>query len=119
MCIRDRTWSDDFLGDRDPKTWSGSEGLPASVVAQAVYVQSADAGLEVAVASSRSRPTAETMRKAWKARQGGRAAPVLLVVGYPVGNDTRLAICGPAGVDPPVHFDLESPRVERLSLIHI
>jgi hypothetical protein len=109
------TWSDDFLGDRDPKTWSGSEGLPASVVAQAVYVQSADAGLEVAVASSRSRPTAETMRKAWKARQGGRAAPVLLVVGYPVGNDTRLAICGPAGVDPPVHFDLESPRVERLA----
>ena len=52
------TWPDEFLADRDPKTWSGSEGLPASVVAKAVFVQSARRWpRKLPVASSRSRPT--------------------------------------------------------------
>lgn len=55
------------------------------------------------------------MRKAWKARQGGRPSPVLLAVGYPSPDGIVVALCGPAGDEPPVCFDLEPSRVERLA----
>ena len=45
-------------------------------------------GLEVAVVRSHRKPTQDALRNAWKSRQGGRAAPVLLVVLYSNPNST-------------------------------
>jgi hypothetical protein len=89
--------------------------MPTSIKAGQVFLQEADYGLEVAVAEAAKRPTSADMRKAWKARHGGRPSPVLLAVGYPGGDGPAVAVCGPAGQDPPVHFDLDLSRVERLA----
>jgi hypothetical protein len=89
--------------------------MPAPIKAGQVFLQEADYGLEVALAEAAKRPTSAEMRKAWRVRQGGRPSPVLLAVGYPGANGPAVAVCGPAGQDPPVHFDLDLSRVERLA----
>jgi len=108
-------WFDDFLVDRDPRRWKASDGMPASIKPRQVFLQEADYGLEVAVAEAAKRPTSADMRRAWKARHGGRPSPVLLAVGYPSAEGTAAAVCGPTGEDPPVHFDLDLSLVERLA----
>lgn len=108
-------WFDEFLIDREPLRWQGTDGLPASITPGQVFVQEADFGLEVALASAKKRPTTTEMRKAWKARQANRPSPVLLAVGYPTDTGVAVAVCGPAGDEPPVHLDLEPGRVERLA----
>ena len=108
-------WFDEFLVDREPRRWNASDGMPASIKPGQVFLQGADYGLEVAVAEAAKRPTSADMRKAWKARHGGRPSPVLLAVGYPGAEGTAVAVCGPTGEDPPVHFDLDASRVERLA----
>lgn len=108
-------WFDDFLVDIEPKSWRASDGVPASIKPAQVFLQQAAYGLEVAVAEASKRPTTTDMRKAWKARHGGRPSPVLLAVGYPGADGTMIALCGPAGDDPPVYFDLTPLRVERLA----
>ena len=69
-------WFDDFLIDREPVRWHPADGLPASITPGRVFVQAADHGLELAVASATKRPAIADVRKAWKARQGGRPRPV-------------------------------------------
>ena len=56
-------------------------------------------GLEVLVAHSANEPRLPTVRSAWKARHGGRAAPLMLVV---LQGD-KATVCGPAGDDPPAY----------------
>ena len=46
----------------------------------------------------------------WKARRGGRAAPVLLVVLHPGGA----ALCGVSGEEPPIYPKVDAGQVERL-----
>ncbi len=67
-------------------------------------------GLEVAIACASRKPTQDALRTAWKSRQGGRAAPVLLTVLY----GDHAALCGPAGDAPPVFLDLDIGQVERI-----
>jgi len=66
--------------------------------------------LEVAIAASAEAPTATTLRTVWKARLGGRATPLLLVVLY----DCKAALCGPIGDHPPAFVGLDPSRVERI-----
>jgi hypothetical protein len=108
-------WFDEFLSDREPRRWQAGDGMPASIKAGQVFLQEADFGLEVAVAEAARRPTSAEMRRTWRTRQGGRPSPVLLVVGYPGPDGTLVALCGPAGEDPPAHFDLGPSHVERLA----
>ena len=68
------------------------------------------APIEVVVLTSPVQPLVTAIRAAWKARQEGRAAPLLLVAVY--GN--RVAICGPSGDNPPVLTDVELGQAERL-----
>jgi len=67
-------------------------------------------GLEVLVATHPRAPSAQDLRTAWKARHGGRAAPLLLVVLY----GKKAALCGPAGDEPPTRFDLDPGQVDRI-----
>lgn len=108
-------WFDDFLVAREPVRWHSADGMPSSIAPGQVFVQAADYGLEVAAAAATRKPTTADVRKAWKARHGGRPSPVLLAVGYPSADGVVVALCGPAGEDPPVHFDVERSLLERLA----
>jgi hypothetical protein len=66
--------------------------------------------LEVAITESTSAPTVTTLRAVWKARLGGRATPLLLVVLY----DSKAALCGPSGDHPPAFIGLDASKVERI-----
>ncbi len=66
--------------------------------------------LEVLVSSTSSPPNAAVLRSAWKARNAGRAAPLLLVALH----GDRASLCGPAGDDPPAYLDLDRGQVERI-----
>ena len=67
--------------------------------------------LEVLVTRCTAPPAAVTLRTAWKARNAGRAAPVLFVA---LHGDERASLCGPTGDDPPAYLDLDRGQVERL-----
>ncbi len=66
--------------------------------------------LEVVVASTTAPPDATALRSAWKARNAGRAAPLLLVALH----GERASLCGPAGDDPPAYLELDRGQVERI-----
>jgi len=99
-----------FLDDLDlrPLNLEGISDLEPAGLA----IGRGSGGLEIAVTRARSRPTQGTMRKAWAARRGGRAVPVLLVALY----RDHAAICGPGGEQPPVYFDLDQEQAERICL---
>jgi len=66
--------------------------------------------LELLVTTSAAPPNATTLRSAWKARNAGRAAPLLFVVLHA----DRASLCGPAGDDPPTYLGLDRGQVERI-----
>lgn len=66
--------------------------------------------LEVVVAESTAEPRIADVRAAWKKRNAGRAAPLLLVVLY----DSRAALCGPAGEDPPAYPSVDVGQAARI-----
>jgi len=66
--------------------------------------------LEVLVASHHEMPAPPSLRLLWKARKGGRAAPVLVVA---LCGD-KVALCGPGGEDPPVRIGLDPGQVDRI-----
>ncbi len=126
------SWADRFLAARDPDGWSAPEGFPAALTPEEAFFQRCDGrvvpnGLEVVLASSKHRPPAQRMRDGYLMRRGGRASPVLLVVGYPpsasgtpapgsgAGGEVRLAVCGPVGENPAVLMDLDAAAVERVA----
>jgi len=47
--------------------------------------------IEILLATSMHKPSVADVKAAWKARQGGRATPVLLVVHY----GDKVVVCGP------------------------
>ena len=101
----------DFLEDYEHVIgWSAEKKGPAALQPELVFIGSGHHGLEVALAQATSRPRVEDVRKLWKARHAGRPSPVLLVVTH----DSKAAICGPVGDNPPVINDLGIDQVERL-----
>ena len=66
--------------------------------------------LEVLITTALNTPNATTLRSAWKARNAGRAAPLLFVVLH----GERASLCGPAGDEPPAHLELDRGQVERI-----
>lgn len=90
--------------------WTTEKKAPPGLKPEFVFIGSGDHGLEVALADSSARPRVEDVRKLWKARHAGRPSPVLLVVTH----DSKAAICGPVGDNPPVISDLGLDQVERL-----
>lgn len=66
--------------------------------------------LEVLAAESTAEPNLTQIRSVWKARQGGRAAPLLLVV----LNREKAVLCGPSGHEPPTYSGIERGQAERV-----
>jgi hypothetical protein len=66
--------------------------------------------LEVLVARALNEPRLPTVRSAWKARHGGRPAPLLLVVLH----GEKATVCGPAGDDPPAYPGIDIGQAERI-----
>lgn len=84
------------------------EGSPFDAVGLAVGKGSQ--GVEVLVAKSTTTPRLPNVRSTWKARNAGRAAPLMLVVLH----DGRATVCGPAGDDPPAYPAADIGQVERI-----
>jgi hypothetical protein len=66
--------------------------------------------LEVVVADNPTEPRLPDLRSFWQTRQGGRAAPLMLVVLH----GDKATLCGPAGDEPPVHPNLDCGQADRL-----
>jgi hypothetical protein len=77
-----------------------------------LYIGQGALGLEVAVYSTNTRPSAGTLQGAWRARHGARAAPVLIVVLH----GGQASVCGPTGEDLPIHVDKDARMIERLCI---
>lgn len=103
-----RTSEPRFLEGLPLRRVSLAAGIPFDAVGLALGVGASP--LEVLVATSATTPSATTLRSAWKARNAGRAAPLLLVV----LNGERVSLCGPTGEDPPAYLGLDRGQVERL-----
>lgn len=86
--------------------------LPSTVAFSAVGLAlgQGTSPLEVLVATNTAPPNAAALRSAWKARNAGRAAPLLFVVVH----GERVSLCGPAGEDPPAYLALDRGQVERI-----
>jgi hypothetical protein len=97
-----------FLADRVPRpmTLASGPGLTPS----ALHIGHGQNAFEVAVLTASRKPTASALQAAWKTRRGGRASPVLLIALY----SDKAALCGPAGEDPPVRYDIDQGQAERL-----
>src|SRR5205809_8034949 len=67
-----------FLSSLDLRTVAPLKGCPFSLSGLALGKGASP--LEVLVASSKSQPPLPDVRAAWRERQGGRAAPLLLAV---------------------------------------
>ena len=74
------------------------------------YGQGTRLQLEVLYSEHASIPKPTQLRSAWKARQGGRGVPLLVVVLH----DGKAHVCGPSGEDPTVYPDLDAGQVERI-----
>lgn len=106
----------EFLGDHEgPIPWQLPEGGRGAFEASNLFLGQGPNGLEVAVASSRSRPNASDVRQLWKRRKGNRPAPLLLVVVYSADGWSRTTACGPVGDDPPVYADRDPGQIERIA----
>lgn len=84
------------------------DGSPFDAVGLAVGKGSQ--GVEVLVAKSTTTPRLPNVRSTWKARNAGRAAPLMLVVLH----DGKATVCGPAGDDPPAYPAADIGQVERI-----
>ena len=99
---------DKFLADIVSRPWSHEAKYQLHAVG--LFIGKGSNAIEVAVATASKAPARGTLVACWKARKGGRAAPVLLVVLH----SGKAALCGPTGESPPVYSDLEIGQVERL-----
>jgi hypothetical protein len=66
--------------------------------------------LEVLIAACATDPNPAALRSAWRARNAGRAAPLLLVALH----GQKASLCGPTGDDPPAYVALDRGQVERI-----
>ena len=104
----DHSQQSPFLSDLTPRPWrpeSSNALLPLGL-----FVGQGANAIEVVAAQASRSLNRNTLLSTWRARRGGRASPVLLVVMHADGA----ALCGATGVTPPVYLKLDVDQVERL-----
>jgi len=107
-----------FLEDYEQRfPWPVPDGAPKGLklVPVAAFTGRGKQPLEVALATLDRRPRADDLRRAWVARQGKGASPLLLVAAYQHDGGWKASICGPVGDDPPAEGGLELGEVERIA----
>ncbi len=100
--------SPEFLADLIKRPWSptGSSGLrPAGL-----FIGQGPLALEITVAHAVRQPSDGEIRRVWKARQGNRGAPLLLVILH----SDKASLCGPIGEVPPINHNMTTGQAERL-----
>ena len=97
-----------FLHGYDLRHVSVPTSFPFNLVGLALG--KGNAPVEVLVAISSSEPRLPMLRSCWKERNAGRPAPLLLIVLY----DSKAAICGATGDDPPAYVGIDPGQVERI-----
>ncbi|MCY3821086.1 MAG: hypothetical protein OXH52_17315 [Gammaproteobacteria bacterium] len=97
-----------FLSDLTPRPWRPESSNALRPLG--LFVGRGSNAIEVVVAETSRIPNRNMLLSAWRARRGGRASPVLLVVRHTDGA----ALCGATGVAPPVYLNLDADQVERL-----
>jgi len=97
-----------FLADHQLRAVRHTGNFPFQVFGLAVG--NGPSALEVLVTTSATDPKLPTVRSAWKTRNAGRAAPLLLVVLY----DGKATICGSTGDDPPAYPNVDIGQAERI-----
>ena len=102
------TYSFHFLSDLTPRPWRPEASNALRPLG--LFVGQGANAIEVVVAQASRSPNRNTLLSAWRARRGGRASPVLLVVRHAEGA----ALCGATGATPPVYINLDVDQVERL-----
>lgn len=109
---------DDFLaglpGEQD---WPLADGTPKALTPMMVQFGAGPDAFEVALAESDSAPKADDVRRLFKLRWNHRAAPVLVVVAYPVtgpdGQEWHASVCGTRD-DPAVTPSLDLGQLDRM-----
>lgn len=96
-----------FLSDLMLRAWSPRS---KDFREEGLFLGHGTNAIEVAVASSPSRPSRTELQETWKERHAKRATPVLVVVLHPEG----VSLCGASGEEPPVYTDSDANRIERL-----
>ena len=99
---------DGFLSDLRLRSIRSQTGFPFEV--KGLAIGNGASPVEVLITTSTGQPSLPSVRSAWKTRNAGRVAPLLLVVTY----EDKAAFCGPVGVDPPAYVDLDPGQVERI-----
>jgi hypothetical protein len=95
--------------------WPIPSGFKTELIPIDYWLGNGDYPLEVVVASTTSRPATPHVRELWKAYQGNRPAPVLLVIIYRSGDQQVASACGPIGQNPAVWDGLPLGQLERLA----
>ncbi|MFN0012895.1 MAG: Eco57I restriction-modification methylase domain-containing protein [Phycisphaerales bacterium] len=98
----------DFLADLAPRTINLPPNVPYT--AARLFLGKGASAIEVVACASDRPPQLPAVRSAWKARQGNRAAPLLLVVLH----GDKATLCGPTGDDPPTYPDGDAGQAERI-----
>jgi hypothetical protein len=107
-----------FLEDYDGSalSWKRPPGAPVAFETDRILFGNGDSAIEVAIASAArpGQPKADDLRSLFKKRQGGRPAPVILVVIYTATNgDPLAAVVGTTG-DPAPITGLQPDRLARV-----
>src|SRR5437867_2108699 len=97
-----------FLSEFSLRKVAPPSGCPFAILSLAIGKGASP--LEVLAAESAAEPALPQVRSVWKARQGGRAAPLLLVV----LNGHTAVLCGPSGDEPPTYSGVEVGQAERI-----
>lgn len=97
-----------FLDDLPRRRAALPAGTPFDFVNLAIG--QGNQALEVLVVASAGDPQLPRVRTLWKERKDGRAAPLVVAVVHPKG----VTLCGPVGVDPFVHPNVEHALAERI-----
>lgn len=84
----------------------------APFVPLGLWLGNGTSALEVVAVTASAMPATSQLLAAWKSRQRGRPAPVLLVC----LQGGKAHLCGPTGEQPPVHTGIDVGQAERLAL---
>lgn len=98
-----------FLAEHRPRPVRAELALPPAATLRGFVLGKGDLALEVLILDTPAAPSRPTLRRTWKDRQKGRAAPLLAVCLH----GEHATICGPAGDEPRV-FHVQAAQAERV-----